>query len=46
MGRGLYSIKKRGVENIDLIVADGLTGLENKIHQYFPTTYFQIMCNS
>lgn len=35
------NIKNRGVENIDLIVADGLTGLENKIHQYFPETQFQ-----
>ena len=34
-------IKHRGVDNIDLIVADVLSGLESKIHQHFPTTYFQ-----
>jgi len=31
----------KGVENIDLIVADGLPNLEDKIHQYYPGTIFQ-----
>jgi putative transposase len=33
--------EKRGVENIDLIIADGLPNLEDKIHQYYPGTIFQ-----
>jgi transposase-like protein len=32
---------KRGVKNIDLIVADGLIGLENEVHRVFPETDFQ-----
>ena len=33
--------EKRGVENIDLIIADGLPNLEDKIHQYYPKAIFQ-----
>lgn len=31
----------RGIESIDLIVADGLSGLENEIHRVFPKAKFQ-----
>jgi transposase-like protein len=34
-------MKKRGVIKIDLIIADGLAGLENEIHRVFPKTKFQ-----
>ena len=34
-------IKKRQVQKIDLIVADGLKGLENEAHKHFPGTLFQ-----
>jgi len=34
-------LKKRGVENIDLIVADGIVGLENEVHRVFPKAHFQ-----
>lgn len=37
----LEHIKKRGVEKIDLIVADGTPGLEGEVHKYFPGTSFQ-----
>ena len=40
-GECLESIKNRGVERVDLIVADGLTGLENEIHRVFPGSLFQ-----
>lgn len=33
--------KKRGIKKIDLIVADGLSGLENEVHRIFPKTMFQ-----
>ncbi|MDP2631587.1 MAG: IS256 family transposase [Candidatus Uhrbacteria bacterium] len=33
--------KKRGIKMIDLIVADGLPGLENEVHRVFPKTMFQ-----
>jgi transposase-like protein len=33
--------KKRGIKNIDLIVADGLAGLENEVHRVFPESRFQ-----
>jgi len=32
---------KRSVKNIDLIVADGLIGLEDEVHRAFPGTRFQ-----
>lgn len=32
---------KKGVENIDLIVADGILGLENEAHRVFPKAHFQ-----
>jgi len=34
-------IKERGVEKIDLIVADGIKSLENKVEYAFKTTKFQ-----
>lgn len=37
----LESIKKRGVESIDLIVEDGIVGLEDEVHKVFPGTFFQ-----
>ena len=37
----LKSIKKRGVSKVDLIVADGLKGLEDEVHQLFPEAKFQ-----
>jgi len=37
----LRSLKKRGVETVDLIVADGLTGLENSVSKVFPDADFQ-----
>lgn len=37
----LSTLKQRGVEHIDCIVADGLKGLENVIHRYDPNAYFQ-----
>jgi putative transposase len=33
--------EKKGVENINLIVADGLIGLEDKIHNIYPKAIFQ-----
>ena len=35
---------KRGVENVELFVADGIVGLENQIHQVFPKAQFQKCC--
>lgn len=32
---------KRGVKEIDLIVADGIEGLENEVHRIFPKIQFQ-----
>ncbi len=32
---------KRGIEKVDLIVADGLSGLEDEVHRVFPGTDFQ-----
>ena len=37
----LEQIKQRGVEKIDLVIADGLQGLENAIHRIFPHSQFQ-----
>ncbi len=37
----LQAIKQRQVKKIDLIVADGLKGLENEVHKHFPGTLFQ-----
>lgn len=37
----LQSIKKRGIQRIDLVVADGIKGLENEVHKHFPGTVFQ-----
>ena len=34
-------LKARGVESIDLFVADGLPFLENEIHKHFPGSAFQ-----
>jgi transposase-like protein len=38
----LYSLKERGVENIQLLVADGLSGIENAVQQVFPETMVQL----
>jgi len=40
-GELLDELKKRGVEDIKLIVADGLVGLENEVHRVFPKAHFQ-----
>jgi len=40
-GEMFDDLKNRGVKNIDLIVADGLTGLENEVHRVFPSADFQ-----
>lgn len=37
----LYNLKKRGVENINLVVADGLPGLEEVVLSIFPKSSFQ-----
>ncbi len=37
----LEDIKKRGVAKIDLIVADGITGLEDKVLKHYPQASFQ-----
>lgn len=34
-------LKKRGIEKVDLIIADGLKGLEGQIHRVFPGAKFQ-----
>lgn len=40
-GELLAEIKTRGVEKIDLFVADGLSDLEDEIHRLFPGAQFQ-----
>jgi putative transposase len=40
-GEFVEKLKQRGVERIDLVVADGLKGLEEEIHRVFPGTLFQ-----
>lgn len=40
-GSYLKILHKRGVNAIDLIVADGLKGLEEEIHKAYPGTLFQ-----
>ena len=35
------SLQERGVESVGIIVSDGLTGLDNAISEYFPTTPHQ-----
>lgn len=37
----IATLKARGVTQIDLIVADGLSYLENEVHKHFPGTAFQ-----
>jgi len=37
----LKRLKERGLENVDLIIADGLTGLEQSIANVFPSADFQ-----
>lgn len=37
----LKSLKKRGIEDVSLFVADGLSYLEESIHQEFPKAQFQ-----
>ncbi len=37
----LHNLKKRGVENINLVVADGLPGLEKEVLSIFPKASFQ-----
>jgi len=37
----LQKIKERGVESTDIVIADGLQGLENVIHGVFPQAKFQ-----
>ena len=37
-------LKKRGVEKVDLVVADGITGLEEEVARLFPGTKFQKCC--
>ena len=37
----LHNLKKRGVENINLVVADGLPGIEKEVLSVFPKTSFQ-----
>ena len=37
----LKNLKSRGLENIDLVVADGIIGLEDKVLAHFPTASFQ-----
>lgn len=37
----LQGIKNRGVENVQLVVADGIRGLEDKVHNVFPMAQFQ-----
>lgn len=38
----LENIKKKGVERIDLIVSDELTGLNNQVSKIFPCSFHQI----
>ena len=37
----LEDMQKRGLQNVDLIIADGLTGLEDKVLEVFPSVRFQ-----
>ncbi|MBW6440968.1 transposase [Patescibacteria group bacterium] len=37
----LRGLKQRGIQKINLFVADGLQGLEDEIMRIFPETYFQ-----
>lgn len=37
----LANLRRRGVESIDLIIADSLKGLEDQIHKHFPGAVFQ-----
>lgn len=40
-GEHFAKIRRRGVEKVDLVVADGLAGLEDMVHRYFPGAHFQ-----
>jgi len=40
-GELFEKLKKRGIEKIDLIIADGLKGLEQETHRIFPKAKFQ-----
>jgi len=40
-GEFLKNIKNRGVETVDLVVADGITGLEDEVLGIFPKAQFQ-----
>jgi transposase-like protein len=40
-GEMLEEMKKRGIEAVDLFIADGLTNLEDEIHRVFPGAQFQ-----
>jgi len=40
-GEYFEKLKKRGVEQIDLVVADGLTGLADAVRQRYPNSDFQ-----
>jgi putative transposase len=40
-GEIFEKLKGRGVETINLIIADGLKGLEEEVHRVFPKTKFQ-----
>jgi len=40
-GQIFEKLKKRGIEKIDLFVADGLSGLEEEIHRVFSESKFQ-----
>jgi putative transposase len=40
-GELLEDLKMRGVQSVDLFIADGLTNLEDEIHRVFPGAQFQ-----
>jgi len=40
-GEVLENIKSRGVTEVELVVADGLKGLEEEVHKHFPNATFQ-----
>ena len=40
-GEFLAELKRRGVESADIIVADGLPGMEGVVHRLFPGAQFQ-----
>lgn len=40
-GEIMQDLKKRGVEKIDLLVADGIQGLEEELMKYYPDADFQ-----